>query len=259
MTSTTSSKSPSDESFNSFLLKNFGVIVMMVAVFIGGFFVGSLWQENKNLKSGKTAAVVTANQPAVPVAAAGPTLNFDKVPQLDMNQEYVRGNKDAKVVMVTYADFECPFCGKFHPTSQQVLKDLGDKVALVYRHYPLDFHPNAQKAAEAAECVAAQKGNDGFWNYSDAIFEVNQRDGKLSPEAIKAAALKAGVNEAAFTKCLDSGEMATKVKEMAQGGGAAGIEGTPATVVMVDGKAVDFIAGAFPLESVKSTLQKYLK
>ena len=80
----------------------------------------------------------------------------------------VRGDSDAKVKIVEFSDFECPFCQKTLPTLDKVFEKYGDQVSLEYRHYPLGFHSKAQKAAEAAEC-AGEQGK--FWEMHDAIFE----------------------------------------------------------------------------------------
>lgn len=239
----------------------FNTIIAVAVVFIAGMFIGSLVKENQILKAGGgNVAGAATNAAAVPAGGAvapDPGVNFDKVPAIGKD-DYVRGNAKAKIVLLEYSDFECPFCGRFHPITAQVLSEYGDKVALAYRHYPLSFHPNAQKAAEASECVGKQKGNDGFWAFTDAIFVVNQQDGKLTPEAITTAATGTGVDINQFQTCLDSGEMAQKVAAQFTSGGGAGVTGTPGTFVIVDGKAVDYINGAQPFESVKTTIDKYL-
>lgn len=232
-------------------------LIMIAVFFFAGFFIGSLWQENQMLKTGGSNS--GANQAAVPLDAETnePSMDYSKMPALS-DADYFLGNRNAKVVLVEYSDFECPFCGRFHPTTKQALDEYGDDLGLAYRHYPLAFHPNAQKAAEAAECVGKQKGSSGFWAFADAIFEVNITDGKLTPEAITDAAQTTGVNMDQFQSCLDSGEMAGKVTEQMNAGATAGVQGTPGTFVVVDGKAVDFISGALPYEQVKATLDQYI-
>lgn len=84
--------------------------------------------------------------------------------------DHFRGNKDARLVLVEYSDYECPFCQQFHPSMTQLMDEYGDKIGWVYRHYPLSFHPSAQKAAEAAECVTQLTDNETFWEYTDALF-----------------------------------------------------------------------------------------
>ncbi|MEK7510134.1 MAG: thioredoxin domain-containing protein [Patescibacteria group bacterium] len=90
--------------------------------------------------------------------------------------DHIRGSFNAPVTLVEFSDFQCPFCARFHPTVQQALQEYGDKVRWVYKHFPLDqIHPQATPAAEASECIAEQKGNEGFWEFADAVFENQDR------------------------------------------------------------------------------------
>ena len=132
-----------------------------------------------------------------------------------------RGNKSAKIVIVEFADFECHFCAKAHETVQSVLKAYGDKVRLVFRHYPLSFHPKAPKAAEATAC-ADEQGK--FWELHDALFESQE----LDVDSIKLQAKQAGVDEAKFSSCLESGRTAALVRKDMAAGQQAGVSGTPA-------------------------------
>ncbi len=88
--------------------------------------------------------------------------------QIKTGVGYIRGNADAVIKIVEFSDFECPFCERANPTVVAVMAKYGDKVSLEYRHYPLSFHPNAQKAAEASEC-AGEQGK--FWEMHDKMFE----------------------------------------------------------------------------------------
>lgn len=250
------------QSFMQFLADNFVVLVLAALFFVGGFVGGSLWTENKMLKGG-TKAGGTVGQPtaAAPTApgAEGPTADQMAALTPVNDDDYIRGSQNAKVMLVEFSDFECPFCQRFHPTMQQVMEEYGDQVAWVYRHFPLSFHPNAQKAAEASECVAAQGGSEAFWKYADAIFEKNAvLGGQLNAGAITEAAEEAGVNVGQFQTCLDSGDMASAVNEDFSNGSAAGVQGTPGTFIVVDGEVKELIPGALPFEQVKPMIDQYL-
>ena len=94
--------------------------------------------------------------------------NLDKPSENDK----IKGNKNAQLALIEYSDYECPFCKRFHPTVNQTLSEYGDKIMYVYRHFPLSqIHPNAQKLAEAGECVLKLGGEQKFWAYTDKAFE----------------------------------------------------------------------------------------
>jgi protein-disulfide isomerase len=229
--------------------------------FIAGFVGGSLWTENQLLKSGLGAG--TGQPVAGAPAAADPkaaTEALAKTPAVT-DKDHIRGNKDAEITLIEYSDYECPFCNKFHPTMVKIMEEYGDKVAWVYRHYPLSFHPQAQISAEAAECVNKLGGNDVFWKYSDMLFETAAKEGGegLSEERLVEAAGKVGVNSAEVQKCLDSGEMKTIVTTDFAGGRDAGISGTPGTILKTKDGKYELISGALPYEQVKLVIDKYLK
>lgn len=171
------------------------------------------------------------------------SLNFAAGPS-----EHIRGNKNATVKLVEYSDFQCPFCERHYPVLKQILKDYGDQVSLEYKHFPLSFHPFAQKAAEASECANDQ---GKFWEYHDKIFE-NQS--ALSLEAIKQWAVDLKLNASKFNTCLDSNKYAGRVAAELAEGEKLGVNGTPAT--FVNGQLV---SGAQPYEAFKSIIDNLLK
>ena len=176
--------------------------------------------------AGAGAVAAQPNQPTLPNQ---PAPNYGPVKELDAKVDHVLGKANAKITMIEYSDFQCPFCSRHLPTLKQIMAQYPNDVKLVYRHYPLSqIHPNAQKAAEASECVAKIGGNDKFWQMHDKLFE-NQTT--LGTDTYKRLAGEVGVDVAKFTACLDSGEMAGRVAADTASGNDAGVSGTPATFV----------------------------
>lgn len=158
-----------------------------------------------------------------------------------------RGNASAKVTIVEFADFECQYCAKAHETVQGVLKAYGDKVRLVFRHYPLSFHPKAPKAAEATAC-ADEQGK--FWELHDALFESQE----LDVDSLKMQAKRAGVDATAFASCLDSGRTAALIKRDLAAGQQVGVSGTPA--FFINGF---MLSGAQPEEAFRKVIDAELE
>lgn len=88
------------------------------------------------------------------------------------DEDHIRGETDAEVVVVEYSDFLCPYCTQFHDTMKQVVDTYDpQEVSWIYRHLPIpQLHPEAPRYAQASECVADIGGNDAFWSYADHVF-----------------------------------------------------------------------------------------
>ncbi len=237
------------------------VPVLLLASIALAFAVGVLWQKVANLE-GKGQVAGTANtggnnQPAAQGPAQG-KLTSDQVKKIPAisDKDHIRGKKDAEVVLIEYSDYQCPFCSRFHPTVQQVLKEYGDKVAWVYRHFPLDqLHPKARPTAIASECVASLGGEEAFWKFTDEVFA----DQQTALNDLVPVAAKAGVNESAFKFCVDSKKFDSLVEEVYQGGSGAGITGTPGNFIISKKGDAWLIPGALPYESIKATIDEALK
>lgn len=176
------------------------------------------------------------NQPAPPVA---------NVPAVT-NSDYVRGNPNAKVTLIEYSDFECPYCARFFSaTIEPLVKSYGDKIRFIYRHFPLSFHKNAMPAALAAEC-AGEQGK--FWEMHDKIFALNLSE-ELGVDNFKKAAKDFKLNTAKFNDCLDTQKYKAKITSEMNGGAAAGISGTPGT--FVNG---ELIKGAVDIGTLQSAI-----
>jgi protein-disulfide isomerase len=162
---------------------------------------------------------------------------------VSVDDDASKGKKDAKVTIIEFTDFQCPFCARARPTVNQIVETYGDKVQYVLRDFPLNFHPLAQKAAEAAECAGEQ---DKYWEYSDLLW-ANQK--ALSVADLKKYAQEAKLDTGKFDQCLDSGKMAEEVNKDMADGSKAGVTGTPS--FFINGQ---MLTGARPFEQFKEVI-----
>lgn len=161
--------------------------------------------------------------------------------------EPAKGPANAKVTIVEYSEFQCPFCSRVGPTIKQIMDEYGDKVRIVFRHFPLGMHNRAIPAAEAAQCAHDQ---GKFWEYHDKLFE-NQR--ALADENLKQYAADLGLDTEKFNSCYDAGKHRDDVKKMMDSGTAAGVTGTPA--FFINGR---FLSGAQPFDAFKTIIDNEL-
>lgn len=250
----------------------FSVSLTPKKLFFGGFILGLLVMAIPMtyvvaragiLPSGKsdTFAAVPSGEPSPTAPSAPPSGNAAGPVKPVSKDDHVRGAKNPEFYMIEYSDLECPFCQRFHTTAKQALEEYKDKAAWVYRHYPLSFHANAQKEAEAAECIADVGGTDKYWKFIDTIFERTTATGTgFALDALTPLAKEIGVNESKFKECFDGGKMTTRVNKDLQEGQAAGVDGTPGTILLrkKDG-ATRLVAGALPYEDFKKEIEALLK
>ncbi len=200
-------------------------------------------------KLGKTG--IQAEAPA-PEAAPTPTGAVAAAPapvKVSMDDDEVKGEAKAPVEIIVFSDYQCPYCSRVEESLKKVEENYikTGKAKMVFRDFPLGFHPFAQKAAEASECAHDQ---GKFWEYHDKLF---QNQGALAIENLKQYAKDLELDTAKFDKCLDSGEKEAEVKKDAADAQAAGVTGTPMT--FVNGEAV---RGAQPYEAFQAAIDKAL-
>lgn len=221
----------------------YALIVLLLA------FSGYMFYQMQTLK---TAANNGLNNPA-----AVPTRPTElKVAKPDANKDHWRGSKSARYVWVEYSDLECPFCKRIHPDLVKVMGEYTDNVAWVFRHYPLPFHPKAQKTGEAVECANELGGSEAFWSMNDLIFE---KMPDLELTQLADVATEVGLDAGAFQECLDSGKYEQKIKDQLNEGSQAGVQATP-TGVIYDTKTgkTRLVEGAVPYETLKQEIDNFI-
>lgn len=237
---------------NSFVL---GLVAGVLVLCTLGFFVLLTLMLRGSVSLGGDSNN-TAYAPVPTVAAAQPQDNTPPagVGEVDpINKtDYVRGGKNATVTLIEYSDYQCPYCGKFHPTMLQLMKEYGNKVKWTLRSFPLSFHPEAVPAANAALC-AGEQGK--FWEYSDDLF-LNQAN--LAPTYYPALATTLKLNKAKFDKCFADKKYQARITAEYNGGSKAGVTGTPGTIIIDAKGGKQLVPGAVPYEQLKAMVDAAL-
>lgn len=183
--------------------------------------------------------------------------------KIDLNGRPTRGNKDAKVVVVNFDDFQCPFCSRMHQTLfPELLKEYGDRVQFVYKDYPLtEIHPWAVHAAVDANCLASQS-NDAYWDFADYIHsnqrEVNSEKGRDAQfAALDRLTLEQGqkhnLDQAKLQACVKAQNDAAIKASMHEAEGV-GVSATP--TLFVNGEEMD---GALPVSEMRAAIDAALQ
>jgi protein-disulfide isomerase len=209
------------------------VLVLLLVVLGGGYGLGRLATRDKS-GSSTSAAAATAGGPT-----AGDGVDRVRVPLSGP----MKGPANAKVTIVEFSDFQCPFCGRVMPTLQQIEKNYGNDVRIVFIHNPLPFHPNAEPAAEAAVAADAQ---GKFWEMHDKLF-ANQQN--LTRPDFEKYAQEIGLDMNKFKAALDSHAGKKKVDDDLAIAKQVGVQGTPN--FYIDGRNVQ---GAQPYEEFKKVI-----
>lgn len=173
---------------------------------------------------------------------------FKSPVKVDVAGNAVKGNPNAKITLVEFSDFQCPFCKRGMDVMADVMKEYPNDVKLVFKHLPLPFHPNAKPAAIAAE-AAGRQGK--FWEMHDELF--NNQD-KLSEELYVQLAQKLNLDVEKFKTDMKDEALKKKVEDDAAHASKLGITGTPG--FFVNGVEVK---GARPLPYFKTIIDRWKK
>lgn len=178
--------------------------------------------------------------------------------KLPVGSAFVRGNPEAKVMVMEFSDYQCPFCRRAQSTIHDLMEQYGEQVAFGYRHFPLAFHTEADDAAYAVECARDQGG-------FEAMHEVLFNENDLTRPNLKKIAERVGLKDLdQFNNCLDQEQYAERVTNDMAAGQSVGISGTPGFIVGYynpDSGSIEgeLISGAQPAQVFGAAIEKYLQ
>ncbi len=203
-------------------------------------------------------ALTNKNQTAAPAAAPADTAKKPDPEEDDksvwkvqvLEDDPVRGPKDALVTMVVFSDFQCPFCKRVEDTLKQVVEAYGNDLRIVWKDNPLPFHPRAKPSATLARLAYLKKGDKGFWDAHDQLFASNP---KLEDDDLKGIADKVGISWDEVKKDIDSSKFADKFDASIELASDLQARGTPH--FFINGVR---LSGAQPLESFKKSIDEQL-
>ena len=252
---------------------NSAQLLLTIVFMTASFTIGSLWTKVQYLeKSSSVVKGVTTTpntqgpgQQATPPQAL-PTEDTSPK-QVSIDNDPVLGDKNAPITLIDFTDYECPFCRRhFEQTYSQLIKDYIDtgKVKMVVRDLPLNFHENAHKEAQAAECAREQGGDTAYFKFHDEIFKRTTSNGTgLSLDQLPVIAQEVGLDGDALQSCLDSEKYKDEVDKDLADATAAEATGTPTFFL---GKSTSEgvitgtkIVGAQPYSVFQSEIDKLLE
>lgn len=170
----------------------------------------------------------------------------------EYKDDHLYGDSNAPITLVEYSDFECPYCKQFHASAKALVDESEGQVNWIYRHLPLPMHNGAMSKALASECAFEQGGNEAFWKFADAIFEKS-----VPASQLQSLAKDTSLDEKKFQECLSGEKHKDKVQRDMADAQAAGMTGTPGTVLFnKKTKKFSVLPGAVPLSFLKEEVQK---
>ena len=246
-----------------------GAWIIAGSILLGGLIISAsiLSSSGKLQKLTDSGSVVGAQPSGGPAPTAQqPAAQPSGPVKVSVDNDPVMGDKNAPITLIEFSDYECPFCKRAFtdvlPELKKAYIDTG-KVKLVYRDFPLSFHANAQKEAEAAECARSQSNDATYFKFHDQIFTQSTVGGTgLALTQLPVIAKNLGLNVNQFQQCLDSGKFKDEVAKDMADGTAAGVSGTPSWVIGTSSKdgqiEGQLIVGAQPFSAFKVIIDEKL-
>ena len=228
-------------------------LVMLVIGLLGGYYLRPLTLAQADTTTTNPPVVVTqpATIPTADQSAAQQSLMDSLIPKV----RHFTGDPNAPVTIIEFADFQCPYCGRFFVQTKPQIDEAyiqSGKVRLGYWNFAF-LGDESTWAAEAAECAADQ---DKFWEYHDILYgsQSGENQGAFNKDNLKKFAEELGLDTQTFNECLDSGKYTSLIQDDTSASSALGVNSTP--TFLVNGQAV---VGAQPFEVFQQTIESLLK
>ncbi|MBT8252189.1 MAG: DsbA family protein [Nitrosopumilus sp.] len=241
------------------------VVVLVILIAIASFFAGSYVT---NLDSDKLTKsylndAISKLELKMENNVKSPNQPNTKPVKISIDDDPMKGNPDAKITIIEFSDYECPFCGRFYTNTLPLIEENYINTGLVnfvYRDFPIQsIHDNALPAALATECADDQ---GKFWPYHNMIFENKSTWEKLNGtnllKEFEQYAIVLGLSTEEFNSCLESGKHLEEVKKDLQDGRDYGVTGTPGFFVGNDELGYVELKGAQPFESFQKVIDRML-
>jgi len=235
-----------------------GAVIISASIIIG--------LNNASAGASDVAGITDTTAGAEAADDTAQAVEFQEVSTTIDNDAYLGDKDKAKVAIVEFSDYECPFCKRhFEQTQRQIEENFVDtgEAIYVFRDFPLYFHePNATEQAMAAECIKDQAGNKAYFEFHDLILKTTTSNKGLAKDKLYELAKEIGVDSGKFADCLDNEKFKDEVAKDTEAGQAAGVSGTPGFVIgvlkddgTVEGKRID---GAFPYAQFEELIKEML-
>ncbi len=246
------------DSFSAYVLP---LSILLAAVIVGYSLVSAagaiaLGLDSLTLSAPSAGDTLPTPDPGNGVLA--PTTNLTMAELAASNFQGKLGNDNAPVLLVEYSDFQCPFCKRFFNDSDAQLKQWAaeGKIQLIFKDFPLSFHPMAGPSANAARCAGVQ---GKFWEMHDKIFEETTilsatATAQYTNDDLKAWAAAIGVDTVAFNTCFDSNTYDEGVQDSIAEGQSIGVSGTPSFAIGKPGDKAQLVVGACPTSVFQQVL-----
>jgi protein-disulfide isomerase len=233
-------------------MKNASVVIALVVGLVLGLVLGRMTVEpgegGEARRPDQARQAAPAGRADTSPEARQAAATDEPIYKVDVQDGWVKGPDDALVTIVEWSSFQCPFCARVQPTLDQIRRDYGDKVRLVFKHQPLAFQQHSHIAAQAAEAAGAQ---GKFWEYHAKLFE-NTR--ALDRPSLERYAQELGLDMDKFRADLDNETHKAKVDRQQQQAVGLGATGTPA--FFINGR---FLRGAQPVDAFKRVIDEEIK